>query len=182
MKTRQGTVCAVRGVRINPARPSALQKWDRRDLVNIPFRLHTDIVIVVLQITLVAGLAGFACRLFRVVRAWRRSKTAGRMMARTLRASVRNENAHHAIAVLREKRDIEIQPLESAMASRADLCQRIEGIRLRVPTRTAVSREAGNRRIVGGLGQVAGERFRVAARSRYSAGEIVDRRLVGHQG
>jgi hypothetical protein len=63
------------------------------------------------------------------------------MMARTLQKSVRNQNAHQAIAALREKRDIEILPLESALASRADLCRRMEGICLRVRARTAESRE-----------------------------------------
>ena len=126
---------------------------------------ETQFVIFVLQMILVVGLAGFGCRLFTGVRARHRSKAAGRMMARTLRSSVRNENAHQAIAALREKRDIEILPLESAMASRADLCRRIEGIRLSVRARTAGSGEVRGSRTVAEGGQVAGGRFRVPARS-----------------
>jgi hypothetical protein len=138
---------------------------------------HTECVIVILQLILIAGLAGFAGRLFLGVRARRRSKTAGRMMARTLRTSVRNQNAQQAIAALREKRDIEIQPLESAMASRADLCQRIEGIRLRVLARTA-----GTSPTVAEGGRAADGGFGVPVRSLYNLSGMVDRRLVGHPG
>jgi hypothetical protein len=139
-------------------------------------------VIVALQLILVAGLAGFVFRLVLLIRARRRSKTAGRMMARTLRTSVRNQNAHQAIAALREKRDIEVQPLDSAMASRADLCQRIEGIRLRVLARTAASREVETSRAVAEGGLVAGGYIRVPARSLSNVSGIVDRRLLGNPG
>jgi hypothetical protein len=140
-------------------------------------------VIVALQLILAAGLAGFAFRLILSIRAQRRSNTAGRMMARTLRISVRNQNARQAIAALREKRDVEVPPLESAMASRADLCQRIEGIRLRVVARSAAgSGQAVTSRTVAEGGLAAGGRFGVPARSLCNVGGMVDRGLLGHPG
>jgi hypothetical protein len=92
-----------------------------------------------------AGLARFTFWLIRQIRACRSATTARRMMAQKLRASVRSQNAHRTIAALHEGRKIEVPTLESAMASRAELCARIEGIRLRVLARTAASGEAGRR-------------------------------------
>jgi hypothetical protein len=96
-------------------------------------------VFAAIQLIIVAGMAGFVLRLILHLRARHRSKQAGRKMGRLLRTSVRSENVHQTIATLRNRRDVEVQPLESAMASRADLCQRIEGIRLSIAARTAAS-------------------------------------------
>jgi hypothetical protein len=85
----------------------------------------------------IAGLAGFAYWLIRQVRASHHSKTARRMMAQKLRVSVRSQNAHQTIAALHERREIDAPTLESAMASHADLCARIERIRAGVLARTA---------------------------------------------
>jgi hypothetical protein len=123
-------------------------------------------VFAVLQLIIGAGLCGFAFRLILRLRARRRSKMAGLMMARTLRTSIRSQNAHQAIASLREKRNIEVYPLESAMASRADLCQRIDGIRERLMARAAAS---GARRsdFVASSGSLIG---RLAASHRLAGG------------
>ena len=67
-------------------------------------------------------------------------------MAKKLRIVVRNHNLHQSLAALREKREIAIPTFESATAARADLIERVEGIRLRVPALTAADREAGSGR------------------------------------
>src|SRR5262245_61835524 len=108
-----------------------------------------------LQLPIVVGLAGFAFRLIPQIRAWRRSKTTERRMAQKLRTAVRNHNVHQTIAALHEKREIEVPTLENAMVSRAEVCGRIEGIRLRVLARTATFREAGHSRTAA-TSQVAG--------------------------
>jgi hypothetical protein len=90
-----------------------------------------------------AGMTGFSLRLMLGLHARHRARAAKRMMARTLRSSVRHQNAHQTIAVLRQKREVEVQPLETAMVSRADLCQRIESVRQLVVSRKPA--ETGSR-------------------------------------
>jgi hypothetical protein len=95
-------------------------------------------VFAIILAFVIAGIAAFTARLVPQMLARRRSRSAGRMMAEKLRTSVRSQNAHQAIAVLRAKREVGIQPLELAMASRADLCQRVEKLRARGPVRPLV--------------------------------------------
>jgi hypothetical protein len=152
-------------------------------LANTPVLAQTGNVIAALQLILVGGLAYVVFWLLLQIRAWRRSKIAGRMMTQTLRTSVRNQNARQAIAGLREKRDVKVLPLESAMALHADLSQRVEEIRLRVLARSAApSGETGTSRTAEQSGQSSGGRFGVRAHALCSVAGMVDRRLLGHPG
>ena len=125
----------------------------------------------------IAGLVGFASRLIPQIRARRRSKMAERMIARKLEVLVREHNLRQTIAELREKREIEIPTLESAMASRADLRERIEGICLRVRALAPVTGAPGNRRTAA-AGPIAGGRLRVLAPVLCRIPGVMDRPLL----
>ena len=129
----------------------------------------------------VAGLAGFAFWLIRQISASRRSKIARRMMAQTLRASVRCQNAHQSIAALHERREIEVPTLESAMAARADLSARIEEIRLRVLGRVLASGEARNGRPAATNSYGPGSPFHTPARKLYEVSGVIGRPIFGNQ-
>ena len=79
---------------------------------------------------LVLGLIAFTARLAPALRARSRSRAAEMRMAGRLKTSVRRENARHAVADLRVRREEKVQP-GLTETERVELLQRIERLRVR---------------------------------------------------
>ena len=131
------------------------------DLACEPRQWHIAYMVAASFVILISGLAAFSIRLGPGLRDFLRSGSARKRMSRGLRILVRRENVRQAIAALRVRQEIAIQPVETGMAARDSLKGRIEKIRLRSVTernrRSACFGMAGSK---GGV-SISGSSFRV---------------------